>query len=143
MLLKEIIDHRVLPDAVPKENGEFTTSYGTKRKWMTTRGWQLYVELKDGSGDWVELKDLKESYPIELAEYAVRNKLDDEPAFAWWVKYTLKKRNRIISKVKSKYWQRSHKYGIRIPKSIGEAKLIDQENGDTLWMDAVRMEMKM
>ena len=54
----------------------------------------------------------------------------------------LKKRNCIISKVKLKYWQRTHKYGIRIPKSIAEAKLIDAENGDSLWMDAVRMDMK-
>ena len=54
----------------------------------------------------------------------------------------LKKPNRIISKVKSKYWSRTHKYGIKIPKTIDEAKQIDTENGDTLWMDAVRMEMK-
>jgi hypothetical protein len=31
------------------------------------------------------LKDLKESNPVEVAEYAVANKIDDEPAFAWWV----------------------------------------------------------
>ena len=115
---------------------------GTRRKVQTTRGWEISVEWKDGSTDWVALKDLKESYPVELAEYAVRNGIQDEPAFAWWVPYTLKKRQRIISKAKTKYWDRTHKYGVRIPKSIQEAKQIDEENGDTLWMDAVRMEMK-
>ena len=79
---------------------------------------------------------------MELAEYAVGNKIDDEPAFAWWVPYTIRKRNRIIKKIKSKYWQRTHKYGIRVPKSIKEAQEIDAENGNTLWMDAVRLEMK-
>ena len=70
------------------------------------------------------------------------NKIDEEPAFAWWVPYTLKKRERIIKKVKLKYWQRTHKYGIRVPKNIKQAKEIDDENGNTLWMDAVRMEIK-
>jgi hypothetical protein len=36
------------------------------------------------------MKDLKESYPVELASYATGQKIDDEPAFAWWVPYVLK-----------------------------------------------------
>jgi hypothetical protein len=44
--------------------------------------------------------------------------------------------------VKTKYWLRTHKYGIRIPKSIQEAIEIDREAGNTPWMDAIRMEMK-
>eukprot|EP00978_Attheya_sp_CCMP212_P004830 scaffold10628_cov48-Attheya_sp.AAC.1 len=85
----------------------------------------------------IAFKDLKESYPVELAKYAINSRIDDEPAFAWWVPYTMKKRDRIISKVKSKYWARTHKYGIRVPKNIKEAKEIDLENGDTQWMDSV------
>ena len=142
LLLHEITDHRTLDDAVPKERGHISMPNGRQRKVQTTRGWEILVEWKDGSTDWIALKDLKESYPVELAEYAVHNGIQDEPAFAWWVPYTLKKRQRIISKAKTKYWDRTHKYGVRIPKSIQEAKQIDEENGDTLWMDAVRMEMK-
>ena len=44
------------------------------------------------------------------AEYTVAAKIAIEPAFAWWVPYTLKKRNRIISKVKSNYWLRTLKF---------------------------------
>ena len=47
----------------------------------------------------------------------------------------------ILSKVKSKYWQRTHKCGIRVPKNVDEAYEIDKENGDTLWTDAIREEM--
>ena len=65
-----------------------------------------------------------------------------EPAFAWWVLFVLKKRNRILAKVKSKYWLRTHKFGIRILKSVEEARKIDEQNGDTLWWDAICMEMK-
>ena len=52
------------------------------------------------------------------------------------------KRNRILAKVKSKYWLRTHKFGIRIPKSVKEAKKIDEHNGDTLWWDAICKEMR-
>ena len=65
-----------------------------------------------------------------------------EPAFAWWVPLVLKKRNWILVKVKSKYWLRTHKFGIRIPKSVEEAKKIDEQNGDTLWWDAICKEMR-
>ena len=141
-MLEEIIDHRVLPDAIPKSKGTFVTKRGLKRKVRTTKGWEILVQWKDGSTDWIALKDLKESYPVELARYSRDNDLRDEPAFAWWVPYTLHKEKRILAKVKSKYWTRTHKYGIRVPKNIAEAKQIDAENGDTLWMDAVRLEMK-
>ena len=37
-MLDEIVDHRVLPDAVPKSKGTLTTKNGTIRKIRTTRG---------------------------------------------------------------------------------------------------------
>jgi hypothetical protein len=51
--------------------------------------------------DWFPLKDLKDSNPIETAEYAVSNKIADEPALIWWVRDTLRRRNRYISKWKT------------------------------------------
>lgn len=54
----------------------------------------------------------------------------------------LRKRKCIISKLKSKYWQRSHKYGIEIPKNMEDVIRIDAKNGNTLWMDSVKLEMK-
>lgn len=79
-------------------------------------------------------KDLKNSYPIETAEYAIANQIDDQPAFAWWIPYVQKKRKAILKKVKSKYWQRTHKYGILIPKSVKDAYAADLvSNGDNLW----------
>ncbi|KAI2502896.1 Reverse transcriptase (RNA-dependent DNA polymerase) [Fragilaria crotonensis] len=142
MMLSDIIDHRVLPDAIPQSQGTYVNTYGVKRRKTTTRGWELLVEWRDGSSDWVTLKDLKDSYPVELAIYATTHKLGDEPAFAWWVPYTLRKQKRILQKVKTKYWARTHKYGIRIPKSIKEAMEIDKEMGNTLWMDAIKLEMR-
>ena len=61
---------------------------------------------------WVVLKDMRKAYPVEVAKYAVQAKIYHLPALAWWVPHVLKKRERIISKVKSKNWEMTHKYGI-------------------------------
>ena len=66
---------------------------------------------------------------MELAEYAVANEIDDEPAFKWWVKETLKRQDQIIGKVQSKYWRTSHKFGIELPKTVKDAYRIDRETG--------------
>jgi hypothetical protein len=78
----------------------------------------------------------------QLAEYSVENKISLEPTFAWWTPYVLKKRNRIIAKIKSKYWVRTHKYGIELPKSVDRAKELDHRNGNTFWWDSIMKEMK-
>ena len=69
----------------------------------TMKGWQLLVQWKGGSTSWTLLKDLKESTPVEVAEYAVANKIANEPAFIWWAKDVLRKRDRMIAKVRSRY----------------------------------------
>jgi hypothetical protein len=85
---------------------------------------------------------LKDSNPIEVAEYAVANKLVTEPAFAWWVPTVLRQRDRNISKVRSRYLLRTHKFGIEVPKSVKRALEIDEETGTTFWRDAIEKEMK-
>ena len=82
--------------------------------------------------DIVQLKYLKESYPIEVSEYKVKNGISDEQALSQWVPYTIKNNKVIISKLKLKYWQMKNKYGIRIPESVGEAYILDQEEFNTL-----------
>jgi hypothetical protein len=91
---------------------------------------------------WVPLIELKDSNPVELAEYAVANKIDQEPAFHWWVTDVLRKRNRIIAKVKERYWCTTHKFGIRLPKTVEEAIHIDRETNTTFWTDAIKKEME-
>ena len=66
------------------------------------------------------LKEVKESNPIELAEYAVTARIAEEPAFKWWVSRVLRQRNRCIKKIKKKYWRTETKFGIRLPHSVEE-----------------------
>ncbi len=140
VLLDSLIDYQKTPDAVDYAD-RFVMVNGKSVQKKTTRGWKLCVQWKDGTTTWEKLSDLKESNPIEVAEYAVAQSIDHEPAFAWWVPFTLRKRNRIIAAVNKRYFKRTHKFGIRIPKSVEEAKAIDKENGNTLWMDALEKEM--
>ena len=94
---------------------------------------------------WINGMDFTEGYqtilPIELADFAQLHGIHEEPAFAWWVTYTEKKRKTIISKLKSKYWQRTHKYGIIIPKSVKEVYTFDKDNGNNLWTEGINEEM--
>ena len=72
-----------------------------------------------------------------MSEYAVENEISDEPAFNWWVQDNLRHRDRIISKVKYKYWCTSHKFGIRVPKTVIEAYEIDRQSGTDFWTKAI------
>jgi hypothetical protein len=102
-------------------------------------------QWKDGSTSWESLANLKESHPIETAEYAVTKGLDHEPAFNWWVPHVLKKCNQIISLVcrrTTRYLKRTHKCGIEIPKTVKEALALDRKNDNTLWADATAKEMR-
>jgi hypothetical protein len=78
---------------------------------------------------------------IEIAKFVVVNHLVEEPAFKWWVPKVLRKRNRIISKVKSRYWKTTHKFGIQLPHSVEEALQIDEETGTDFWGKAINKEM--
>ena len=103
MIIDEIVNHRVMEEAIPKNEGGVITRYGMKRKKRTTRGWEICVQWEDGSTNCILLKDLKDSYPVDLDNYAVNNKIQDEQSFTCWVPYVLSKRKRIIAKWRSKY----------------------------------------
>ena len=82
MIIDEIIDHRRDVNAIGKEDVFTETTNGTKQRKTNTSGWQLCIKWKGGSTNCVEQKDTKQSYPVELADYAKRMKIDDEPMFA-------------------------------------------------------------
>eukprot|EP01082_Thalassiosira_pseudonana_P000209 g18.t1 g18 contig1:46045-47384(+) len=102
LVMQEICDHRKNERAIPIADGYTIKRNGEKVPKITTDGWELLVEFKDGTTEWVKLKDVKDSNPIELAEYAIANQLQEEPAFKWWAEKALRRRNRSVYKAKSK-----------------------------------------
>ena len=140
ILLDAIIDYRVDEDAI-KPADAFVFVNGRQYPKKTTKGVHLCVQWKDGSTSWERLADLKESYPIEVAEFAVSRGLDQQPAFAWWVSAVLRKRNRIIAAVNNRFVKKDFMFGIQVPRNVTEAIALDRENGNTLWQDAIKKEM--
>ena len=143
-ILDSIVDYRKGQDALSKEDQRFTKD-GRDCIHRSTKGWELLCQWKDGTTSWQKLSDLKESHPLETAEFAFAREIADQPAFNWWVGWVLKKRDRIISKVQTRntrYAKRTHKYGIELPKTVAEALEIDRKTGTSFWADAIAKEMK-
>ena len=141
-LLEDIIGHRKDGTAVPISDGYDTAKNGRKTRRMTTKGWYFEVRWKDGSESWVPMKEMKESFSVQVAEYGAAHNLLAEPAFAWWAPFALKKRTRIIAGVNARAKKTTHKYGVEVPATVEEAHRLDQKNGNDLWRKAIAKEMK-
>eukprot|EP00804_Cyclotella_cryptica_P019304 CCRYP_006183-RA/>CCRYP_006183-RA protein AED:0.20 eAED:0.20 QI:0/0/0/1/0/0/5/0/657 len=144
VLLDAIVDYHKDPSVAVARDDQVSIVDGKKIIKHSTRSWELCCEWKDVSTSWQKLSDLKESHPLQVAEFAVAAQIADEQAFNWWVSWVLKKRDRIISLVEHRsahYHKHTHKYGIEIPKSVEEAYVIDKATGTTFWHDAIEKEM--
>ena len=94
--MDSILDHKKIKEAIDKADGYDVSKNGQKKRKITTKGWELLIQWKDGLKSWVPLVDIKESYPIQLAEYAKLQGIESEPAFVWWIPFVLKKRDNIV-----------------------------------------------
>ena len=103
LLIDEIICHRKNPEAVKKKDSFYSTRNVNLHLKETTKEWGLCVQWKGGSSNWVSLKDLNNSYPVETDDYAVANWIDQETAFAWWIPCVLNNIKAILQNFKSKY----------------------------------------
>jgi hypothetical protein len=140
LMLHDYVGHKTDGHAV--DSADIYIKGGSKKQIRKTmRGWHLCVEWKDGTTSWERLADLKESSPVEVAEYATTKNLHYEPEFYWGVPHVLKKRNIIIAAATKRYHKRTHMFGIQVPNTWGEAVKLDEENYNTLWKDATRKEM--
>jgi hypothetical protein len=128
--------------AVSKSDRFFITKTGRRHAKKTTDGFTFEVLYRDGTIEMVPLSKLKESNPIEVAEFAVSQNIQDEPAFDWWVPYTLRKRDRLIAAINARPKRVTHKYGCAIPATVEQAYAIDNKNGNSLWRDAITKEME-
>ena len=99
------------------------------------------LDGKDKSTSWERLTGMKESYPVEVAEYAEAVGISDKPAFSWWTTHVLIKRQRIVAAVNKRYHKMTHKCGIKVPKTVEQALALDKENGNDLWWKAMQKEL--
>ena len=112
------MDHHVDGTETMHQDSFIISNNGGNRLRETIKGWGILIQWKYGSMTCEINKYLKELYPLQLYTYDHQVQISQEPAFALWAPHVVKKRNQIISKVKSKYWTFTQKYGLRIPKSV-------------------------
>jgi hypothetical protein len=138
-----LVNHKKGKDAlVDDDSAYYSTKSGRKPK-RRNKGWRLLVEWKSGLPSWVPLTNMKDSYLIQIADYATANNLTNKPAFQWWVPFVLKKRARILRKVKTKYLSTTHKYGLELPKSVSHHALaFDKRTGTEFWKIAIEKEIR-
>jgi hypothetical protein len=107
-----------------------------------TKGWLLEVLWNEGATTWETLSAMRDMNMPKCADYAIENGLAEEPAFKFWVKHALKKRDRLIKKVYKRKRMNRFKYGIEVPDTVAQAHAIDEKNGNSLWRAAIDLEMK-
>ena len=102
----------------------------------------MKAEWKDGTSSWIPLSLLKESNPLETAQYAKFHNLMDEPTFAWWIKRVIKKAHLIVKVTTHCAVKKKIKFGVVVPELYEEALALDQENGNDYWQKAIDKELK-
>ena len=105
----------------------------------TEADWFFKVLWKDGNEEWVPFVEFKSSHPIEVAEYVRAQALGSETPFYQWVHSVLSQRKAIVSKIKARA-QVTHKYGVKIPRTVQQAFTFDKMNSNTMWEKAIEKE---
>ena len=131
-----IVDHKSNNKAVSKSD-RYVVIRGRQFPRKTTVRWNLCVEQRDGSTYWERFSDMKEAYPVLVAKYATTQEIIEDPAFAWWCPYVLRKRDRIIAGAKARVLRKRFKYGFEVPETVARAIELNEINGNTLWKDGI------
>ena len=74
-VLEEIVDHRITKDALHGDDAYRTLNNGQKVPKRMTKGHQLLLRFRGNETEWMDLQTVKDSNPVEAAEYAVANQL--------------------------------------------------------------------
>ena len=67
-LFDGIYYHRTDGKEINQQDSFITAKNGIRRRRETTAGWEMFVQWKDGITTWVSLKNMKESYPVQVTE---------------------------------------------------------------------------
>jgi hypothetical protein len=80
--------------------------------------------------------------PLQTAEYAVNNKLVEQPVSHGGFHMSCGRRTGSSKAAKTRHFRTNQKYGIEIPKTVERAKQRLKSMATPLWLDLLRKEMK-
>ena len=97
---------------------------------------------------WEPIKNIRETDPITLANYAKKKKIMNLKGWKWAKDYvnngrTINLLKRILRVNKKKTRSGTiYQFGVAVPRNTRQAYLFDQQNGNTAWADAIDDEME-
>ena len=68
--------HRKTDDTIPMDNVHYETRTGVKIGVITTNVFQLKVKWDSHKNSYISLKDIKETNPMDIEEYAKENNIN-------------------------------------------------------------------
>ena len=105
----------------------------------------VLVEWEDGSETYEPLDIVAKDDPAICAKYAKENKLLNIPG---WKRFKrLAKREKTLQRMMNAAKRKSvrtgpiYKFGVQVPRNVKQAMQLDEQNGNTLWMDAMKLEI--
>ena len=108
--------------------------------------YSILVSWDDGSQTWEPINLIGKQDPVMIARYGHDNGLLNKPG--WKFLRCTAKRQRFINAIMNAIKRRNdanqvrYKFGIRVPRTYGEAMTLDKESGNNLWGDATRCELE-
>ena len=107
--------------------------------------YNVQVLWEDGTKTWEPLAVMIACDPATLAAYVKEHDLLETEGWKKLKKIArrVKVLQRMInaSKRAQRYNKVQYKFGVRVPRSVKEAKMLDAENGNTYWQDAMDREL--
>ena len=149
---EELVNALTKPDEEAAETWEFDEIIGHCWSKEPGRKGKVDVQVKwvgDYEPTWEPLEVIKKDDPVTLAHYALENELLEQSMWKWAKRYVknAKKLERMTRQVRMNKKRTGkgikYKFGVRIPRSIHEAYVLDQENGNNLWREAIQKEVKL
>ena len=107
--------------------------------------YNVLVDWDDKTQTWEPLNTMAKQDPVTLACYAHDSGLLNEPGWKFLCRLAERQRflNATINSVKRRTDpnQVKYKFGVRVPHNFAEAMMLDKDNGNTFWGDAVHREL--
>ncbi len=97
--LDKLINIKHTEDALTLDQQQIAVNVASQQH-KSTMGWVICCQWKELSTSWEKLSNLKESHPVQVAQFAIQMGVALEPGFNWWVFRVLKKRDTITLMVK-------------------------------------------
>ena len=95
---------------------------------------------------WVDMNAVVLQDPIPILHYVKANHLQSQQEFQNLVNYCAGEAPSELSrafKAQTKPGSPKFKFGVQVPMGLKQAAKLDKENGNTLWQDAINIELKL